>query len=359
MRDRVLALIGDAIQRAVWETASPGEGMFRLSSLGYCPRRIALSRWIPSEASDTLSRSRYIGSVLHGAVRAALASEVWAVEREVSLVTPGGLVIPGHIDGIARVDGREVLIELKVSYWGRIDDSPFTRAYRTQVQAYLMATGLDAGFLIVLGKDGRMDCEEIRRDDDHIASRLEILDRAAACIPWIPSTYPEPAPSKECRWCTYAPLCSLVENDGYHVSPAVSVRPSVHEAIVARSGAPKSVLKRDGRCPLCGSSDLWNVDLIGVVTRQHLTACNGCGNLIEATRPYPVGGGGPRRDDGSHKAGEAGRTEADRARGRVPATAGSDPRAGPCPPGEPAVHRLDLHGPPGDGEAGAVDAVGA
>lgn len=197
-----------------------------ISSIGHCSRQLAYRKH-KVQGIPIGWRSQVIfddGRLHHDAVRAAIRGldlspyTFGGEEAKVSIRTPKGHEIVGHVDGyIFDDDGPAMLFEFKsMSVYGfkdflagKIDDS-----YLAQASGYMLGSGLEDALFLAKNKNTSDMAEMlVKRDDALLNKRLIVLDSV------LDSKRPEDVPREygpkkgdkgELQWqCGYCPFWKI------------------------------------------------------------------------------------------------------------------------------------------------------
>lgn len=191
---------------------------FRLSSAGKCARRLAYALHYPGEVPPVEPRVVAIfelGSLIHdwlrGKLTALYGERFHSVERTVELEVDPDFKVPGHVDGILETESGPVLLDIK-SASDKSAQNMFSNGvpyeYVAQVNAYLEATGIERGALVVYNKNtSELFTLPVDRDPAVVAQVKERF-RAVRCS--TPEQLPErehEASSFACRYCPFQQRC--------------------------------------------------------------------------------------------------------------------------------------------------------
>lgn len=198
----------------------------RLSASGKCQRAIVYQLIYPDKMLPLTSRSRMVfrlGDTIEAEVKALLRKypsdgvELFLPEvQEEVKVTVSGQEILGHIDGRAKINGEDYLLEVKsINGMGyrRVLKGYIGKGYEAQTTAYMKALGVNKTLFIFYCKDTSHICEVIfnyipeiweqveRRFRNVLkATAEELPDReyrpnAKGVLPW------------QCSYCSAVKLC--------------------------------------------------------------------------------------------------------------------------------------------------------
>ncbi len=189
---------------------------YSLSQSGKCVRMLAYMRHFPELMAPMTPRGLAIfelGHRIHDWVRekltAAYGDNFHSIEKRVELEVTPELRVPGHIDGIVEDESGPVLLDIKSanndSFARMVEYGP-PYDYRAQVNAYLEATGLDQGVLLLYNKNtSDMRCLPVQRNDiivEQVKRRFQAVAESA------PDNLPEREHEKSSYACTYCPYRS-------------------------------------------------------------------------------------------------------------------------------------------------------
>lgn len=191
---------------------------FRLSSAGKCARRLACELHFPQDVPAVEPRVVAIfelGSLIHDWLREKLAAlygeRFHSVERAVELEVDPDFKVPGHVDGILETGSGPVLLDIKSASDKSAQNMSSNGApyeYRAQVNAYLEATGLKKGALVVYNKNTSEITHLPVVHDPKVVQ--EVKERFRAVRRSTPEHLPErehPAGSFTCRYCPFRERC--------------------------------------------------------------------------------------------------------------------------------------------------------
>ncbi|MGK0619546.1 PD-(D/E)XK nuclease family protein [Meiothermus cerbereus] len=191
---------------------------FRLSSAGKCARRLAYELHYPGEVPPVEPRVVAIfelGSLIHDWLREKLAAlygeRFHSVERAVELEVDPGFAVPGRIDGILETESGPVLLDIKSASdksAQSMSSNGVPYDYVAQVNAYLEATGLQKGLLVVYNKNTSEITTLPVDHDPAVVAQVKERFRAVRC------STPEQLPEREyetdsfaCRYCPFRGRC--------------------------------------------------------------------------------------------------------------------------------------------------------
>ncbi|ADH65357.1 hypothetical protein Mesil_3564 (plasmid) [Allomeiothermus silvanus DSM 9946] len=191
---------------------------FRLSAAGKCARRLGYELHYPQEVPPVEPRVVAIfelGSLIHDWMRGKLSAlygeRFHSVERPVELEVEPGFAVPGHIDGILETEEGPLLLDIKSASDKSAQNMSSNGApyeYRAQVNAYLEATGLQKGALVVYNKNtSEVTTLPVDHDPTVVA---QIKERFRAVRHSTPEQLPErehEASSFACRYCPFRGRC--------------------------------------------------------------------------------------------------------------------------------------------------------
>jgi len=190
---------------------------FRLSAAGKCARQMAYERHYPEELPPVEPRVVAIfelGSLIHDWLREKLLAVhgegFHSIEKPVELEVEPGFTVPGHIDGVLEAPDGPVLLDIKSasdrSARSMVGYVPYK--YRAQVNAYLEATGLRRGALVVYNKN-TSEITTLPVDYDP-----EVVEQVKRRFRAVRDSTPESLPprehifeSQECRYCPFRERC--------------------------------------------------------------------------------------------------------------------------------------------------------
>jgi CRISPR/Cas system-associated exonuclease Cas4 (RecB family) len=191
---------------------------FRLSSAGKCARRLAYELHYPEELPKVEPRVVAIfelGSLIHDWLREKLAAQhgerFHSVEKPVELEVDPGFVVSGHVDGILETQEGPVLLDIKSASdrsarnmvsWGVPYD------YRAQVNAYLEATGIRKGALVVYNKNtSEITTLPVDHDPTVVAQVRERFRKVRRSTPESLPPREHIFESQACRYCPFQERC--------------------------------------------------------------------------------------------------------------------------------------------------------
>jgi len=192
--------------------------VFRMSSCGYCPRRLGYRRlgYEALPTPDWLATSADEGQWHEQRIKDELRADdiaVYAEQEDLRLEYPS-FVLTGHIDGKVNDHGNEQLLEVKsmspfeFDRWmrGRFVEFP---AYADQLTVYMEATGLKEALYIVKNRStGYKDIQIIKEQPSNIHDIEMKLLRVESLVPAGELCQEEFDPNNwECKRCEYRQLC--------------------------------------------------------------------------------------------------------------------------------------------------------
>jgi len=191
---------------------------FRLSAAGKCARRLAYELHHPGELPAVEPRVVAIfelGSLIHDWMRGKLKSlygeGFHSVEKPVELEVEPGFTVPGHIDGVLETAEGPLLLDIKSASDKSAQimvNSGIPYEYRAQVNAYLEATGIRKGALVVYNKNTSEITTLPVNYDPEVVEQVKKRFRA------VRRSSPEELPEREhhhdsfaCRYCPFRGRC--------------------------------------------------------------------------------------------------------------------------------------------------------
>jgi RecB family exonuclease len=203
-----------AAKAAAREPGSP----LRLSASGKCARYLAYWLHFPELIPPPTPRGLAIfelGQAVHDWVRgylaAAFGERFHSVEREVELEVAPGLRVRGHTDGILETGEGPLLLDIKTASARsaqRMHEQGVPYEYRAQLNAYLEASGLERGALLVYVKDTSEMFElPVRRDPAVVE---QVRRRFLKVAQSTPQALPEREYARQslaCAWCPLQTRC--------------------------------------------------------------------------------------------------------------------------------------------------------
>lgn len=192
--------------------------IYRMSSAGYCPKRLSLVRLgrEGTEAPSWLETAAEEGRWHEQRIKQQLLNDGWQVsEDQQELVIEGKLFdLVGHIDGVVSNSHGTYLLEVKsmshfeFQRWmkGRFEEYP---NYADQLTCYLKASGLAEALYIVKNRSSgyvqQWFIDAPPSDFDNIYQKLYGVELAAQAGEIIEAEYNDA--SIECRRCEYKAMC--------------------------------------------------------------------------------------------------------------------------------------------------------
>jgi CRISPR/Cas system-associated exonuclease Cas4 (RecB family) len=196
------------------ETPNP----FRLSSAGKCARRLAYELHYPEELPAVEPRVVAIfelGSLIHDWMREKLKNlygeGFHSIEKAVELEVEPGFTVPGHIDGVLESAEGPLLLDIKSASDKSAQimvNSGMPYDYRAQVNAYLEATGIRRGALVVYNKN-TSEITTLPVDYDPVVV-AEVRERFRKVRGSTPKELPEREHEHDsfaCRYCPFKGRC--------------------------------------------------------------------------------------------------------------------------------------------------------
>ncbi len=123
---------------------------------------------------------------LRGFLRKCVPHTGWELvdeEREVSIKTPGGYEIRGHVDGVLRnLDNDErVLLEIKSMSAYAFDEGTIEDSYQRQIDGYLRGLGIERALFLYKNKNtGDLGERIYLIDNEKLDARLVAIDNIVA-----------------------------------------------------------------------------------------------------------------------------------------------------------------------------------
>lgn len=162
------------------------------SAIGKCDRQLAFKHH--GIKGDGGTWKNWIvfndGDMAHDQLRAIIEKAVphtgWELvdkERRVSITTPGGYEVVGHVDGVLRnLDSDErMLIEIKSMSSYAFEEGDIEDSYQAQMSGYMRALGLVEALFLCKNKNTGDVSERIYRiDNDLLDRRLQAVDKIIA-----------------------------------------------------------------------------------------------------------------------------------------------------------------------------------
>lgn len=156
-----------------------------------------------------------LGSLIHDWMREKLKNlhgeGFHSVEKPVELEVEPGFTVPGHIDGVLETDQGPLLLDIKSASDKSAQmmvNSGIPYDYRAQVNAYLEATGIRKGALVVYNKN-TSEITTLPVDYDP-AVVTQVRERFQAVRRSTPEELPEREHDRDsfaCRYCPFKGRC--------------------------------------------------------------------------------------------------------------------------------------------------------
>jgi len=196
------------------------DNVYRMSQLGQCPRALSAFRlgYEPLPEPGFLQLAAREGSRHEVWVISDLQEEGWQItdrQKEIALDFPA-LKLVGHIDGIARKDGQERLLEIKSLgrfRFGSFASSGFARFhdYAVQITAYHQAVGLPILYVVKdrdSGKRVNLELDRPPLDWEEVYEAVLNVEIAVRKKQLCPAQMTD---DFTCRICRYRYLCQEEE----------------------------------------------------------------------------------------------------------------------------------------------------
>jgi len=230
--------IYDGLERVNSETRkidTKANPTVRVSSVGECVRKnwarlssikVDKGRGFNGKTYSIFGLGNKVEDLVTDHLRAA-GFTVTDEQKEVRFETGEGELV-GHIDGVIRIHGERMLLEIKSA-----NDNQFNRCtdmgyeiwnpkYASQIHCYMAGLGLDQAIVIVYSKNtSDIYCEQIRFDMGVYKKALADTELILRDNGGSPPERPSDARNKSCqlcKWCDYkewcwGPLPSVVWDD--------------------------------------------------------------------------------------------------------------------------------------------------
>jgi CRISPR-associated protein Cas4 len=169
---------------------------------GPCLKKAYLQR-IKAAAPTPVDFLKIVGNEVHLKLQDVLKEEGYEIEVGVSIKV-GEFKLVGRIDAL-KDDGEDAhIIEFKVVQ--EIPQEPY-ESHALQVQAYLLMTGLEKGYLVYLArKDGRVKVFKVTKDKKALK---KVVERAYLLYKALKEkTPPPPERGPWCNTCLFTLTCS-------------------------------------------------------------------------------------------------------------------------------------------------------
>jgi hypothetical protein len=219
-----------------------------ISAIGYC--ELQTMNLFMRKEKKSIGPANLLAMRTGTATHASLFSLLWKYrgelegfvykkkEVEVSIRTPAGNTLRGHLDLIAEIDGKLTVCDLKV-----IDEAPFqmlgdeARQHEIdQVMMYAAAIGIEDCLLVYLCKGGRKTKGLFKEypfavDHNHITDLLTKYDRIVMGNAQKP--FQTPDESWECGYCSYYIECWGAKAFAAKQDGTVEISPELEERYIA------------------------------------------------------------------------------------------------------------------------------